>query len=130
MEQVRDMRSLIRCLDEMGELQRLQGVDLNLEVGALTELMGERESLALLFDDFKGYPHGYRIISNLFRTCRRAALVMGLPVDLKGVDFLNAWRNRVLTFRPVPVQQVEGGPIFENQMGEEDIDLRRFPTPI
>ncbi len=47
MEQVRDMRSLIRCLDEMGELQRLQGVDLNLEVGALTELMGERESSAL-----------------------------------------------------------------------------------
>ncbi len=130
MEQVRDMRSFVRRLDEMGELKRLEGVDLNLEVGALTELMGEREQSALLFDGFKGYPPGYRIISNVFRTCRRSAVAMGLPIELKGVDFLHAWRKRSLTFKPVPVEQVEGGPVFENQVGEEEVDLYKFPTPI
>ena len=130
MEPVRDMRSFVRCLEELGELKRLEGVDLNLEVGALTELMGEREESALLFDGFKDYPRGFRVISNVFRTCRRAAVAMGLPLELKGVDFLHAWRKRVLTFQPVPFEQVEGGPVFENQMGENEVDLYKFPTPI
>ncbi len=130
MESVRDMRSFVRCLEEIGELKRLEGVDLNLEVGALTELMGEREESALLFDGFKDYPRGFRVISNVFRTCRRAAVAMGLPLELKGVDFLHAWRKRVSTFQPVPVEQVEGGPVFENQMGENEVDLYKFPTPI
>ena len=130
MEPVRDMRSFVRRLEELGELKRLEGVDLNLEVGALTELMGEREESALLFDGFKDYPRGFRVISNVFRTCRRAAVAMGLPLELKGVDFLHAWRKRVLTFQPVPFEQVEGGPVFENQMGENEVDLYKFPTPI
>jgi len=130
MEPVRDMRSFVRCLEEIGELKHLEGVDLNLEVGALTELMGEREESALLFDGFEDYPRGFRVISNVFRTCRRAAVAMGLPLDLKGVDFLHAWRKRVSTFQPVPVEQVEGGPVFENQMGENEVDLYKFPTPI
>ncbi len=130
MEQVRDMRSFVRCLEEIGELKHLEGVDLNLEVGALTELMGEREESALLFDGFKDYPRGFRVISNVFRTCRRAAVAMGLPLELKGVDFLHAWRKRVSTFKPVPVEQVEGGPVFENQMEENEVDLYKFPTPI
>ncbi len=130
MEPVRDMRSFVRRLEELGELKRLEGVDLNLEVGALTELMGEREDSALLFDGFKNYPDGFRVISNVFRTCRRAAVAMGLPLELKGVDFLHAWRKRVSTFEPVPVQQVEGGPVFENQMEENEVDLYKFPTPM
>ena len=130
MEPVRDMRSFVSRLEELGELKRLEGVDLNLEVGALTELMGEREESALLFDGFKNYPQGFRVFSNVFRTCRRAAVAMGLPLDLKGVDFLHAWRKRVSTFQPVPVQQVEGGPVFENQMEENDVDLYKFPTPM
>ena len=130
MEQVQDMRTFISRLEELGEVKRLEGVDLNLEVGALTELMGEREDSALLFDGFKDYPHGFRVFSNVFRTCRRAAVAMGLPLELKGVDFLHAWRKRVSTFKPVPVEQVEGGPVFENQMEEKDVDLYKFPTPM
>ncbi len=130
MEQVQDMRTFISRLEELGELKRLEGVDLNLEVGALTELMGEREDSALLFDGFKDYPRGFRVFSNVFRTCRRAAVAMGLPLELKGVDFLHAWRQRVSTFKPVPVEQVEGGPVFENQMEENEVDLYQFPTPM
>ncbi len=124
------MRSFVSRLEELGELKRLEGVDLNLEVGALTELMGEREQAALLFDGFKDYPKGFRIFSNVFRTCRRAAVAMDLPLELKGVDFLHAWRKRVSGFKPVPYEQVEGGPVFENQMDESEVDLYKFPTPI
>lgn len=129
MQDITDMRGFINHLEETGEIRTLHGVDLNLEVGALTERAGEREGPALLFSHFKGYPEGFRIISNVFRTCRRTAPPMGLPANLKGVDFLHAWRKKLAAFKPVPVQQVEGGPVFENQMNEDEVDLFKFPTP-
>jgi len=130
MQPVTDMRSYIERLDEMGEIKRIEGADLDTEVGALTEHMGDVESQALLFDGFAGFPKGFRIISNLFRTCPRSAVAMGLPTDVKGVDFLHAWRQRSLEFQPMPYEQVEGGPVFDNQMEEDEVDLTRFPTPL
>ncbi|MBI4522853.1 MAG: UbiD family decarboxylase [Deltaproteobacteria bacterium] len=129
MEPAKDMRTFLKHLEDMGEINFFDGVDLHLEVGVLTELMGEKEGPALLFDAFDGYPKGYRIITNAFRTCKRTALVMGLPIDSRGVNFLQAWRERYRTFKPLPVTQVEGGPVFENQINESEIDLRKFPTP-
>ena len=62
----------------MGELREFDGVDLNLEVGALTERAAEKEGPALLFNNFKGYPLGFRVISNVFRTCKRTGPAMGI----------------------------------------------------
>ena len=129
MQDITDMRGFINCLEEMGELKKLPGADLNLEVGALTERSAEKEGPALLFSHFKDHPEGFRVISNVFRTCRRTAPAMGLPTELKGVDFLYAWRKKLAAFKPVPVEQVEGGPILENQMAEDEVDLYKFPTP-
>ena len=124
-----DMRTYIERLEEMGEVRRFAGVDLHLEVGALNELVGEQQGQALLFDEFKGYPKGYRVICNLFRTCRRTAIVIGLPIELKGTEFIGAWRERFRNFNPLPVVQVESGPVFENQVEEANVDLFKFPTP-
>ena len=129
MRDVTDMRGYIRTLEEMGEIKSLTGADLKIEVGALTERAAEKEGPALLFGGFHGYPPGFRILSNAFRTCRRTAPAMGLPEDLKGVDFLYAWRKKLAAFKPVAAQQVEGGPVCENQMDEGEVDLYKFPTP-
>jgi 4-hydroxy-3-polyprenylbenzoate decarboxylase len=130
MPDITDMRGFINCLEEIGEIRSLQGVDLKFDVGALTERAAEKEGPALLFSHLKGFPAGFRIISNAFRTCRRTALAMGLPTDLKGVEFLNAWRRKLAAFEPVPVRQIEGGSVFENQLSEDEVDLYRFPTPV
>ena len=124
-----DFRNYLGRLGELGELKTLEGVDLNLEVGALTELMGEREGPALLFDGFDGYPRGYRLASNVFRTCKRVALVMGLPLELKGMEFLRAWREKASTFKPLPVAEEKWGPVLEHQLEGEEVDLDKFPTP-
>lgn len=129
MRDVTDMRGFIRCLEEMGEIKTLSGVDLKREVGALTERAAEKEGPALLFDRFKNYPPGFRVVSNVFRTCKRTAPAMGLPGDLAGIEFLYAWRKKLAAFKPVPAEQVEGGPVCENQMEEAEVDLYKFPTP-
>ena len=46
----------------MGELKTLKGCDWNLEIGAITELVAHKEDgPAVLFEDIKGYPTGYRV---------------------------------------------------------------------
>ncbi|MDP3920383.1 MAG: UbiD family decarboxylase [Candidatus Omnitrophota bacterium] len=129
MPDITDMRGYIETLEAMGELRRLEGVDLNLEVGALTERAAEQEGPALLFSNFKNYPAGFRVISNVFRTCKRTGPAMGIPSELNGIDYLYAWRKKLAAYKPVPVEQVEGGPVFENQMAENEVDLYKFPTP-
>ncbi|MBI2365621.1 MAG: UbiD family decarboxylase, partial [Deltaproteobacteria bacterium] len=116
MPDITDMRGYIETLEAMGELRRLDGVDLKLEVGALTERAAEQEGPALLFSNFKNYPAGFRVISNVFRTCKRTGPAMGISSELNGVDYLYAWRKTLAAYKPVAVGQVEGGPVFENQM--------------
>ena len=60
-----DLRDWIEIADEMGELKTLKGCDWNLEIGAITELVAHKEDgPAVLFEDIKGYPTGYRVLSN------------------------------------------------------------------
>ena len=59
MADVTDMRGYVKMLEEMGELRLFEGVDLNLEVGALTERAAEKEGPALLFSGFKGFAKGF-----------------------------------------------------------------------
>jgi len=128
MTDVTDMRGYIELLEEMGELRRIDGADLKTEVGALTELSADKEGPALLFDNFKNYPAGFRIISNVFRTCKRTGPAMGLKEE-NGIDYLYAWRKKLAAYKPVPVNQLEGGPVLENQMAGSDVDLYKFPVP-
>ena len=59
MQPVTDMRSYLERLAGMGEVKHIEGADLDTEVGALTEYMGDVESQALLFDGFAGFPKGF-----------------------------------------------------------------------
>ena len=57
----RDLREWVQQVDEMGELLRIDGADWNLEIGALAEVAGRGPtSQAILFDQIKDYPAGYR----------------------------------------------------------------------
>ena len=69
----------------------------------------EQEGPALLFSNFKNYPAGFRVISNVFRTCKRTGPAMGIEPELDGVDYLYAWRKKLAAYKPVPAAQVENG---------------------
>src|SRR4029453_16339623 len=128
MAEVTDMRGYIEILEQMGELRRFEGGELKSEVGALTERAADKEGPALLFSNFKDYPAGFRVISNVFRTCKRTGPAMGINQE-NGIDYLYAWRKKLAAYKPVPVNQLEGGPVLENQMTGNDVDLYKFPVP-
>ena len=125
----RDLREWIRAAGE-GEVKTLTGCDWNLEIGAVTELVHHKEDgPAVLFDDIKGYPKGYRVLSNSLSSRKRLALTLNIPPGDTKMDFVRTWRERYKQIKPIPPKIVKQSPLFENVYRDGDIDLLKFPTP-
>ena len=124
-----DLRTFIGQIEEMGQLRRLEGADWNVEIGAITECVGDKEGPALLFDGIKDYGKGLRILTNVFRTHERFALATGLPTDVHGIELLDIWRKRFKAFKPFATEKVKDGPVFEHVIKADDVDLGAFPAP-
>ncbi len=126
----RDLREFIAALEEIDELRSVQGADWNLEIGTLDELNYERLGPALLFDEIKDYPKGYRILTNAMDPLRRALLALDLPLDLDVDTAIEHYEKKVFgPYVPKPPVVVKSGPIHENVFTGEEIDLWKFPTP-
>jgi len=125
----RDLREFLLALGEMGELRTVEGADWDLEIGTIAELNYERQGAALLFDKIKGYPAGFRILTNAMHTRRRALLALGLPPSLDMDQALKAFEKLIASYRPVPPSVVSTGPIFENTFTGDAVDIGKFPVP-
>ena len=128
-----DLRELLTQFEAMGEIEKIDGADWNLEIGALAETVAARNpgrSPALLFDNIPGYPEGFRILSGGANALRRLAVVLGLPEPRHELDLVKSYRARMRTdFEIIPPVEVATGPILENVQSGDDIDVFKFPVP-
>src|SRR6188472_1759158 len=99
---VNDLRAFIGQIEDIGQLRRINGADWNVELGAITECVSDKEGPALLFDQIGDYPKGYRILTNVFRTHDRFALATGLPTGVHGIELLDRWRKKFRAAKPHP----------------------------
>ncbi|HLY65640.1 MAG TPA: UbiD family decarboxylase, partial [Chloroflexota bacterium] len=127
-----DLRDWLRRADEIGQLRRIDGADWRLEIGALTEMFCRRAEAqpCLVFDNIKDYPPGWRVVANSFGSQQLAAMALKLPPPGSYTDLVQAWRAKSKQLQPLPVRQVDDGPILENVLNGPDVDLYRFPTPL
>ena len=125
-----DLRSWLDEVEKMGELKRVEGAHWDKEIGAVSEVLAERDASALLFDRIPDYPEGYRVVSNAFLSHNRTASVLGIPGSSSGVEMVNAFRKRLKKVQPVPPVEVATGPVRENILTGNDIDLYKLPTPV
>ncbi|MEU3655237.1 UbiD family decarboxylase [Streptomyces sp. NPDC032161] len=132
MSTFRDLRHYIDQLTgTLGEdeVLRIDGADRDLDIGGITELMAEKEGPALMFDNIPGFPPGYRVFTNFMGTAARTAVALGLPPDTPKLDIVRAWKDLSRRIEPVPPVEVTTGPVLENVLTGDDVDLRIFPAP-
>ena len=127
----RDLRGWMAAVDKIGELKQINGADWDIEIGAVTEMGHHRgeQSHALLFDNIKGYPQGYRVLSNSLNTTKRLALTLGMPTNYTRTEFVKNIKDRITNVHYVQPEVVSSGPILENIASGKDIDMWKFPTP-
>lgn len=128
-----DLRDLLVKFEELGELAAVDGADWDLEIGAVAEMVAQHNpgrSPAVLFDNIKGYPKGFRILSGAPNSFKRLATVLGLPIPSDEISLVKSYRDRMADdFKLIPPVYVETGPILENVLEGDDIDLWKFPVP-
>ncbi len=125
----KDLREYLAVADELGELEVVEGAHWNLEIGCITELVSDQQGPILLFDKIPGYPGGFRVASNFLASPRRLALVMGFPPELSPMEMVRHWKEKSRSLKFIPPKVVERGPIMENQMEGDAVDLEKFPVP-
>lgn len=125
-----DLRGYLEKLREVGELLEIRGADWDLEIGCITELMAERKGPALLFDEIKGYPRGFRVVSNLLTISKkRLKLALGIKENTGDIEVIRLWKEKFKNFQPVAPEEVSDGPILENVIEGDEVDLFKFPAP-
>ena len=124
-----DLRAFLNILDERGDLKVVEGADWNLEIGALNEIMAERNGPALLFDKVKGYPAGYRIATNILHREDFQKVAFGVPEGLGNLEAVRYWMEKWHKFTSYPPKVVSKGPITENIMEGKEVNILKFPTP-
>src|SRR3970282_2641195 len=126
----RDLRDWIRKAEELGELKTLKKCYWNLEIGAITELVAHRDDgPAVLFDEIKDYPKGYRVLSNSLSSRKRLALTLDLPEGETKMDFVRLWRERYKKIKPIPPKFVKNRSPLENAFRRKDTILSKCASP-
>ncbi|MDP2917655.1 MAG: UbiD family decarboxylase, partial [Dehalococcoidia bacterium] len=127
---MRDLRAFIDEVKALGELKVIKGADWDMEIGAIT-LLSEEEAHtpAILFDEIKGYPAGFRVLVNSYVSLVRSALTLNLPTGLKPMECIKELKGRLVNLKRIPPRTVTDGPILENVHTGKDVNVLKFPAP-
>ncbi len=126
----KDAREWMDLLEREGLLARIKAeVDWHLEIGGITQRVFEIKGPALLFENIKD--HKDTICKKFFTaslsTDERVCLMLGIPRDTKREEIIRIIRERFK--RPVKPVVVDSGPVKENIIKGDDVDLFQFPAP-
>ena len=129
----RGLRGWLDEVSRMGELLQVNGAHWDVEMGAVTHMLTEKSSgtaPAILFDDIPGYPKGYRTLYGHFSSIRRVALTLGLPLKQeRKVDIVQRYHKRMQDLKLIPPRFVKDGPILQNVLEGDAVDVLKFPVP-
>jgi len=122
-----DLRDFIELCERAGELKRIKAeVDWNLELSHVAKLVEEKQGPALLFENVKGYSSP--VLTGAFATTKRLAMILGKEPGLSMVELTKQWVE-VSSQKLVPAVEVKEGPIFENIIDGDRVDVFNFPSP-
>lgn len=125
-----DLREWMEEAEKLGEFKVVEGATWEKDIGMATELLHHSEpSPAVIFDKIPGVEPGFRVIANVFGG-KRMNMTFGLPAELTKVELSEAFTALMKDLKPMPYRFVESGPVLENVLMGDDINICKFPTPL
>ena len=130
-----DLRLWLAEAQKLGELREVKGADWNLELGAISELNVKKEAhAALLFDEIKGYPRGYRVLTCSTSSPARLSSILRLPVQKTHKGLVEALRGKPAQWQAAaknfPFAVTGSGTALENVQKDAEVDVLAFPSPL
>jgi UbiD family decarboxylase len=129
----KSLRGFINQLDRSGRLRRISGADWDLEIGALTDANAKNNKYALLFDDIRGYPKGFRLLTGALLDAPRVALALGFDSNVNNLQLASLIKQKIKNgeskIGEYSPRYVDSGPVMENKDTGNEIDILKFPAP-
>ncbi|GGI95371.1 UbiD family decarboxylase [Streptomyces brasiliensis] len=134
LDDIDDLRGWLDLADRLGEVRRISGAHWDKEIGAASEVNYKRPSPpALLFDDVVGHRPGQRVLTASMGNARRLGMTLRLGTGLDDRALVETLRSKPGEWAEnasrYPVREVETGPVFENVVRDDDVNLLDFPVP-
>ena len=118
-----DLRNFIDKLREAGVLHQIdRQVDWKYELGEMTR----SELRPLLFKNIKDYP-GHQVFTNGLINTHAIGLALGVELGKGRKELIRQVCKRVAT--PIAPTRRESGPIFDNVLEGDKMDLLKLPVP-
>ncbi len=133
----KDSREWLKALEDANQVVRVtEEVDWKYELATILrrnwDIYGDAAP-ALLFENIKDYPQPgpSKVMVGDFRSWYRTAMMLGLdPDNASRKEIIYTLRERINNRdHHIPPRIVENGPVKENIVKGDDIDLTIFPVP-
>lgn len=128
-----DLRNWLEDVEKRGELKRISGVDCDLEMSGICEIVaGEaiEPNPVIMFDGIPGYPKGFRTLYGLFGSPWRVAKTLGLPEnETDRMSLLHNWNKKAKEIPAIPPKFVDSASVLDNVETGSQVDLLKFPSP-
>lgn len=131
---VYDLREHLRKLEKINQLKKVDKAPLKHVVGGITDKNAQLAGPTILFDNFEGYEPGYRVMVGSMCNPATMAAVLGFDGSYTKLELADKIADIVgkldETQKDYPMEVVETGPIFENKLLDDNVDLYKIPVPI
>ena len=126
-----DLREWLNAAEALGEVRKIEGASWQEDIGLAAEaILRDENGPCVVFDDVPGCPKGFRVLLNMFAGVRRN-MTLGFPDHLNKWELSDAYREAYLVEpKIIPHEIVDDGPVLENVLTGDAIDVTKFPSPI
>src|SRR3972149_1326079 len=125
-----DLRQWIAETEKLGEIRHVKGASWQEEIGMGAGLGRHDENAPrVIFDEVPGCKKGQRVLVNFFGG-KRKNKTLGFPLAFSKLELSQAFlENYMRDLKPIPHQFVDTGPVMENVLTGDAIDITNFPVP-
>ena len=125
-----DLRGWLARAERLGEVRTVRGASQEEDIGLAAEaVLREENGPCVVFDEIPGCAKGFRLLMNVFAGKRRN-MTFGFPEHLSKWELSDAYREAYLKEQRIIAHEiVDDGPVFENIMMGDEVDVLKFPAP-
>jgi 4-hydroxy-3-polyprenylbenzoate decarboxylase len=125
-----DLRDWLAQARKLGEVKDVSGLSWQTDIGTLAGMaFHDDNSPCFVFDNIPDTVTGSRVLVNFFGG-KRKNMTLGFPAELDKIELSDGFRTHFMAqLKRVAPAYVASGPIFENVMQRDEVDITRFPAP-
>ncbi len=122
-----DLRDFIAICEKENDIKRITAeVDWDLEMTHISKLVEEKDGRAVLFENVKG--HKGSVFFGAYSSTKRLAIALGQPTHLSMAELSHQWMKMSIG-EVIRAKEVKEGPVFENIIEEDDVNVFDLPSP-